>query len=237
MIMIGQNSCDDANSYLVNAYSHIKDAYDSNNISHLKYYANRSLESLKLSKSNLKHCSCDKVLELNQKGIDLLEKVEGVATFEDGRFFVKRARDISKETVIEIDKCAFNTAAEITLNISESENEALSELEKEQIQLNKKQNALKLKKQELKTKLAAQKQNELLLKKQQLIKAYKNVISANIETYNNALTVCKCNHSNMKSTKLGEDVSTKTIDDIKSFYTNNLKELASNYLLKLNACE
>ena len=237
MIMIGQTSCDDANSYLVNAYSHVKDADDSNNISHLKYYAHRSLESLKLSKSNLKHCGCDKVLELNQKGIDLLENVEDVATFEDGRFFVNRARDISKETVIEMDKCAFNKSTEITLNISESENEALSELEKEQIQLNKQQNALKLKKQELNTKLAVQKQNELLLKKQQLIKSYKNVISANIKTYNNALTVCKCNHSIMNVTKLGEDISTKTMDDIKRYYTNNLKELASNYLLELNACK
>ena len=83
----GQTNCDNANSYLVSAYSHVKDAYDSNNISHLKYYANRSVESFKLSKKNLNTCGCETALNLADKGIEILEKVEGVETFEDGRFY------------------------------------------------------------------------------------------------------------------------------------------------------
>lgn len=53
-----QTDYDNANYYLVSAYSHVKDAYDSHNISHLKYYANRSLEAIKLSKKPLSNCSC-----------------------------------------------------------------------------------------------------------------------------------------------------------------------------------
>ena len=71
-----QTNCDQANSYLVSAYSHLKDAYDSNNISHLKYYANRSVESFKLSKNTLINCGCETALVLVNKGIDLLAKVE-----------------------------------------------------------------------------------------------------------------------------------------------------------------
>ncbi|GGZ76914.1 hypothetical protein [Algibacter mikhailovii] len=236
IIMVGQTKCDDANSYLVSAYSHVKNAYESNNISHLKYYANRSLESFKLSRVNLKDCNCDEVLELNQKGIDILAKVEATTTFEDGRFFVNRARKIGKETVIALDKCSFSTASEIVKNLSDPDHETLSVLKQEQMKLNEQQEALKRQEQEIKMKLARQKEKELLLKKQQLISSYKLVISSNIETYNQTLTLCSCDHTKLITPKLTEDISTKTIDAIKSYYTNNLKELASNYLSELNMC-
>src|SRR6056300_102596 len=99
-----QNECDTANSYLVNAYSHVKDSYESNNISHLKYYANRSLESFKLSKENLSSCGCTKALDLVKKGIDILAHVELAETYEDGRYYVKRGREIAKESIVELDK-------------------------------------------------------------------------------------------------------------------------------------
>lgn len=102
-----QEGCEDANSYLVIAYSHVKDAYDSNNISHLKYYAKRSVESFKLAKGFLNTCDCKTALELTDKGIDLLAKVKHANTFEDGRFFVKRGRDVAKESMIESDKCSY----------------------------------------------------------------------------------------------------------------------------------
>ena len=114
-----QSECDDASAYLVNAYSHVKKSYESNNISHLKHYANRSLESFKLSKTLLESCNCKKALELTNKGIDLLAKVENEETYEDGRFHVKRAKEISKESMIEIDKCAY---ANVTDETTEEEN-------------------------------------------------------------------------------------------------------------------
>ena len=102
----GQTSYDNANSYLVSAYSHVKDSYDSNNINHLQYYANRSVESFKLAKEALNNCDCKAALELTDKSIELLVKVDTAETYEDGRFYVKRARDFSKNSVIEIDKCS-----------------------------------------------------------------------------------------------------------------------------------
>lgn len=239
MVINGQTNYDNANSYLVNAYSHVKDAYDSNNISHLKYYANRSLESFKLSKENLKYCDCKKVLKLTDKGIDLLVKVEAIKTFEDGRFFVKRARDISKKSVIEVDKCAMitNNKPEQNLISLKPGNEVLSDLRNEQLKLQQQQETLKLKEQLIKTKLAEQQQQELILKKEKLILSYKGAIAANIETYNKALNVCNCNHGIINSTNTAGDISTKSIDDIRSYYKNNLKELASNYLLELNSCK
>jgi hypothetical protein len=236
LIINAQNNCDDANSYLVSAYSHVKNAYDSNNISHLKYYANRSVESFKLSKKTLETCGCENALKLADKGIDLLTKVEKAETFEDGRFFVNRARTISKESVIEIDKCSMIDYSE-TLSINDfKEDKTLNDLQVEQLKLEQQQEALKLKETEIKTKLAEQKEKELSLKKKALILSYENAISSNLETYNSALSVCTCNHKTLKSIKSSEDLFTKKVEFIKTYYTNNLKILASNYISELETC-
>jgi len=227
-----QTNCDEANSYLVNAYSHVKDAYDSNNISHLKYYANRSLESFKLSKKTLISCGCETALNLANKNIDLLAKVDNAETFEDGRFYVKRARDISKESIIAVDKCAVSNSYGET-----NEDQALSRLQNEQLKLKQQQEALKLKEEQIKIKLAEQKEKELLLKKKQLIISYNNAITKNIKTYNESLKVCDCEDAVVNDVASKEDLSMESIEGIKTHFTNNLKSLASSYLTQLNLCD
>lgn len=232
-ISFGQTACDESNSYLVNAYSHVKDAYDSNNIDHLKYYSNRSVESFKLSKNTLSSCDCQTALDLADEGIELLAKVEYVETFEDGRFYVKRARDISKKSVIEIDKCTagFYNSTDVT-----AENDELSNLQNEQLRLKQRQDALKLKEEQIKMKLAEQKEKELALKKKQLILSYKTVASANIKTYNETLKVCDCNHEALKDFDESIDLLSQSIEDIKHYYNTSLKKIASNYLSQLEIC-
>jgi len=234
LVINGQNvNCDDANSYLVNAYSHVKDAYDSNNVSHLKYYANRSLEAFKLSKKTLNNCGCETALNLANKSIDLLAKVENAKTFEDGRFYVKRARDISKESVIEIDRCSYSNSSS---DAETDENTELSDLQNEQLELKKQQEALKLKEEQIKNKLAEQKEKEQVLKKEQLILLYKTVIASNIKTYNETLKICDCKHEAIKDIASSENLLVMSIEAIKIHYINYLKKLAANYLSQLNSC-
>ncbi|MBP0903938.1 hypothetical protein ACFSKN_05695 [Mariniflexile gromovii] len=227
----GQTECDDANYYLVSAYSHVKSSYDANNISHLKYYANRSVESLNLSNKKLSSCDCAPAKELADKAIILLSKVEAAKTYEDGRFYVKQGRDLSKESVIAIDKCMTSTNTESVTNL-----DALSDLEKEQQQLKQQQEALKLKEAEIKAKLAEQKEKELELKKEALILNYQNAIASNIKTYNETLKSCNCNHQSIKNMDDLEDATSKSIEELKVFYVNNLKTLASAYLSELSLC-
>lgn len=232
-ISFGQTDCEEANSYLVSAYSHVKDAYDSNNISHLKYYSNRSVESFKLSKNTLSSCGCQTALDLADKGIELLAKVKDVETFEDGRFYVKRARDASKESVIEIDKCSAGVYNNNPITI---ENDELSNLQNQQLQLQQQQDALRLKEEQIKMKLAEQKEEELALKKKQLILSYKTTISANIKTYNETLKICDCDHEVFKDLDESNDLLTQSVEDIKDHYKVNLKKIASNYLSQLEIC-
>lgn len=101
----GQENCDEADSDLIYAYSHVKSAYNSNNIDHLKYYAKRSLECFKRARPKLKACGCEVAYNKVYDAIELLENVKSAKTNEDGRFYVKRTREIAKESITEMDKC------------------------------------------------------------------------------------------------------------------------------------
>lgn len=134
--------------------------------------------------------------------------------------------------MIEIDKCATATNSIETTTTSQT----LSDLEKEQLQLKQQQDALKLKETEIKAKLSEQKDKEILLKKEQLILNYKTLIDSNIKTYNETLKNCNCNHKTITNSNSLEDISNKSLDEIKLFYVDILKTLASNYLAELNTC-
>lgn len=238
----GQNNCDDANSYFVSAYSHVKDSYDSNNINHLQYYANRSLKSFKLAKESLTGCDCEAALEFADKCIDLLAKVDTAETFEDGRFFVKRARDYSKNSVIEIDKCsASNPSAEVdeVNEVPETQgHDDLAELQNAQLKLKQQQETLELKQKQIKMKLAEQKEKELIIKKKKLILSYESAISSNINIYNETLNVCECiNYKPFKDHKSLEDMTEKSVRDVKTHYINRIKSMASEYVSLLNNCD
>lgn len=226
IIAHGQTNCDEASGYLVNAYSHVKDSYEANNISHLKYYANRSLESFKLSKKNLAECGCTTALALAKKGIDQLAMVESADTYEEGRFFVKRAREIAKESIVELDK----------FTASSNKNKELTALELEQKQLEEQQLALKKKEEELKQKLAAQKLKSEVFEKEKTIKHYKSIIASNIKTFNSTLQVCDCKHSLLSYDDKETDLKQKSIPEIKNRYLNDLEKLTKSYLSTLASC-
>ena len=226
-VFYGQTPCDSANSDLIYAYSHVKSSYNSNNVSHLKYYANRSLEAFERSKSKLTKCGCDAAYNLAFDSAELLKKVETAETFEDGRFFVKRARELAQQSVVELDKCTVPTPKD----------QELTSLEVEQARLKKQQEELKMKAEEIKAKLAEQQELELKLKKEELINSYNTVISSNIETYNNALKMCDCDKEVLKNTESDSEISTKSVDEIKQYFIKSLKGLTSNYLTQLDLCD
>lgn len=230
-----QINCEDANYYLGSAYSHVKKAYDSpNNISDLKYYSNRSLESLKLAKNALNTCDCKKVIDLTNKGIDLLAQVEDAETDEAGRFFMKRARDVCKESLVEIDKCSLGVNITDN-NIESKENNAIVTLQNEQLKLKKQQDALKQKEEEIKRQLALQQKKELELNKNTLVLSYKKATAKQIKTYSETLKALGCQYKSIEPNTPFEDGF--DVRDVKTHHINYLKALASNYIDQLNTCK
>ena len=228
----GQTNCSQADSDIIYAYSDVKTSYEANNISHLKEYAYKSLKAFERAKPKLKDCGCEASYNHAYDAAELLAKVVDAETFEDGRFFVKRARDIAKQSVIELDKC---TAAEQAQQPEDNLND-LAQLQNQQAKLKEQQMELKLKEQEIKLKLAKQKEKELILQKKQLINQYHSTVSSSVKHYNELLKLYGCNNTVGVPNNLSVPVSSKSLEDIKRFYLNILKELTTNYLTYLNDC-
>lgn len=227
-VTFGQSKCGDADSDLLYAYSHVKSAYKSNNITHLKYYSNRSYEAFQRSKDKLKECGCAKAYDLAYDGAELLGHVENAKTFEDGRFYVKRARELAQQSIVELDKYTVMTAEESDLHALRSEKEQLERLQQE----------LAAKEEEVKAKLAAQKEKETELQKEKLIIAYKEAIANNLKTYNNILEICDCDPDTLKDiAPKEENIESKSVEEIKIHLIKNIKDLTSNYLTRLDLCD
>lgn len=221
-----QTNCLDAHQDLVYAYSHVKSAYDSNNKTHLKHFSERSLESFENTKRILKDCECPDAYNLAYDATELLSKVSATETFEDGRFYVKRARDIAKEAI---------NALEICTKTSNQDDE-LAELQNEKLKLEQQRIELKVKEEKIKLKLAEQEQKEMRLKKEELISTNELALSTNIAAYNDMLSACGCSPDVSNTYTTNTDLASKSISAIKTYYITTAKNLASNYLNKLNQC-
>lgn len=223
----GQSECLDAQSDLNYAYSHVKSAYESNNLSHLKYYSKRSLDAFDRAKAYLENCNCRNSYDLAFKAHELLGKVENAELFEDGRFYVKRARELAQKSINEFEICSKYTI----------EDEALVELEYEREKLKEQQEKLRQKELEIKQQLLRKEQKELLLKKEKLIAINEEALTTNILAYNNMLSACECNSTVSRSSLSNENLLSKSIAQIKLFYLNSAKEITASYLSSLSQCK
>ncbi len=220
-------TCSDAESDLNYAYSHVKSAYDSNNLTHLQYYSKRSFDAFERAKEKLTNCNCSDAYDYAYEGHKLLSKLPDSKSFEDGRFYVKRAREIAQKAINELDICSKLT----------NEDEALAELEYERQKLEEQQKQLKQKEAEIRQMLAEKEQKELRIKKEKLISLNEKAIAANISSYNDMLSACDCNSKVTNTNFRNEDLFSKSLGQIKAHYLNTVKRITTNYLTTLNNCK
>ena len=220
-------TCSDAESDLNYAYSHIKSAYDSNNLTHLQYYSKRSFDAFERAKEKLSNCNCLEAYDYAYEGHKLLSKLPNAKSYEDGRFYVKRARETAQNAISELEICSKLTF----------EDEALVELEYERLKLEEQQKQLKQKEAEIKQMLAQKEQRELRNKKEKLIGLNEQALAANISAYNNMLSACKCNSMISNTSINNEDLFSKSLEQIKVHYLNTVKRITAHYLSTLNNCK
>lgn len=235
-----QNSpCINADSNLIYAYSNVKDSYESNNVQHLKYYAYKSLKSFEEAKVNLKKCGCDTAFELAFNAKELMEKVEAASTFEDGRFFVKRAKEITQNCITELNKCTVpvNDKTNKTASVEEKGNDDLKSLQLEKENLEQQRLALKLKEEAINKKLDAQKSKENQLEKEKLIKDYTAVLNLNISTCNKVLKSFDCPTQLTIYSKNDDALISENKETIKAYYLNLNKDVNTEFAKKLNLCK
>ncbi|NNF75729.1 MAG: hypothetical protein HKN00_11125 [Flavobacteriaceae bacterium] len=221
-----QTKCSEADSDVNYAYSHIKSSYDSNNISDLKYFAYRSYEALNRAKPILEACGCDPTLTVTIDGIELLKKVETAETYEDGRFYVKRARELSRKGIGALDSC----------NQISMEEEELLTLEMEQNKLKEKQLELEQQQQLLQRRLLEQKEKELVVQKEILITNYSAALNSNINSYKEALRNFECDLQIRTDIPDHSELLKYSSDQLKQYFSKAIKTASDHYLLKLENC-
>ena len=215
-----QSKCSSAEPDLNYAYSLVKSAYDSNNLTHLKYYSKRSFDAFERAQNKLEGCNCERANNFALEGSQLLSKLENSTTFEDGRFYVKRAREIAQKAIHELENCSKLTY----------EDEALVELEFERQKLEEQQKQLKQKETKIQQLLADKEERELRIKKEKLIYASQQVLSSNINTYNEMLLANECEGSVSKLSVNNKNLLSKDLTEIKLYYLNTIKKATLNYL-------
>ena len=223
---VSQTNCSSAQSDLNYAYSHVKSAYDSNNLTHIKYYGKRSFDAFERAKKELENCNCKQAYDFAFEGSTLLSKLIKSETYEDGRFFIKRTREIAQKAIEELDICSKLSY----------EDETLIELEYERLKLEKQQLELKQKEAKIQQLLADKENRELRIRKEKLIYANEQAVLSNITAYNDMLVACECEERVSKISLNNENLLSKNLSEIKLYYLNSIKQTTMNYLNSLNQC-
>lgn len=229
-----QTNCSNAQAHIFYAFNNAKDGLDSNNLTDVKYYGKKTLESFKNVQSVLGTCDCENVENFTYESIQKLSKVAGTEKMSDAKYYVAKAKEYAQKIITILDYCTVSGDSSIRVEI----NQDLGDLKKEQLKLNQQQEALLVQQEKLKIQLEKQKKEALYIEKQQLIITADMAISKNIEAYNDVLKACQCNNSiPITSIKQNNELISKSVDEIKTYYINSIKDLTSNYMTMLNTCD
>lgn len=234
-ICFSQTDCSYSQSHIVYAFNNAKNALESNNITHLKFYANKSLEAFERVQSTLGTCKCAEVENHTFESIEKLSKVPPIEKMAEAQYFVGKAKDLAQKIITALDYCTLQDNS----STSAITNYETSDLEKEQLKLKQKQEALLKQQETLNKQLAKQKEEELWIEKQQLISKTNTAISKNIQAYNDILNACKCHtvFPDNTSKQNEKELMTKSVDEIRTYYIKSIKDLTSNYMTMLSTCD
>ena len=241
-ISFSQSGCLDAQAHIIYAFNNAKDGLESNNLTDVKYYAQKTLESFKNVQSVLGDCDCENVENLTYESIQKLSKVPRTEKMSDAKYFVAKSKDNSQKIITALDYCTVtNKGISIVTDkeISPVIDDKLSHLEKEQLKLKQQQEALLKQQEALHQKMLKQKEADLRIEKQQLITISNAGLVKNIKAYNEVLHVCHCGTS-IPDNYIGinnDQLMSKSIDEIRTYYIASSKDLTSSYLDLLNTCD
>ncbi|WP_228850896.1 hypothetical protein [Aegicerativicinus sediminis] len=226
-----QEDCSTAQAHIVYAFSNSKTGLDANNVTHVKYYGNKTLDAFERVQKALKSCDCPDVGEWTYQAIEKLKKLDATEKIADAKYFVGKANAYAQDIITALD---LYTAGESSVS---NEVTQLDSIEEEQLRLQQEQEALKKKQEQLKQKLAEQQQLEQSLAKEQLIVKSETALSNSIKAYNDLLSTCDCKKTVEPKRENKEILKTKSLEEIRKYYISSIKNITSDYIATLDECE
>lgn len=204
-------------------------------IEDLKHHIKLSKAAIKNVINNLKASNCKEALELCNEISGILDSAEFSNDLKGGRAYLTNVKPLIVKAFYQYDICTINETNYST--DSNSNNEALTNLQQQQSDLKQQQIQLEKKAEEIKRKLAEQQTKESQLKKQKFIALNEKATATNLKAYNDLLKACNCNTSIYDNRVPSTDLSSKSIDDIKTYFLNKVIRISESYIDKLNLCK
>ncbi len=222
---------------------HTEKAMEANNTTHLKEFALRAKIALEKVRETTQKCGCTDANYASYDAVENLEKALEKEKFEDVRFLVSRAKALSKEALVALDKCNANQSF---ANFNEEE-ENLLEMEKKLLE---QQQQLLAKQQELAAQIEQQKSlqqqiqkdRELMLEAQKALQitAESNLeeIAQLINNFTDAMDCTEAAPLTKESFKRNtEDLALESLGRTKAFYIEKAQEMANTLINRLNKCD
>ena len=236
------NDCQLAYQQASYGLEHSEKAMASNNIEHLKQYAERSTQALTKAYNYARECGCSNAKEAAYDALDDFEKALGYETFEKARYYTKEGLKRTREVLSSLDICEQQTPDYALQN--DEANLALQEqlLLEQQQRLREKQRQLEeqLRKQEaLQQKI--QREKEAKLSAQFELKEEAEARLSDLQAImNEVLSTVGCGDSvqldqlNYNRTKA--QLEDETLQASRQFYSRKAQELVNSFRLTLVNC-
>ncbi len=101
-----QVSCDDAFSPASYSIAHTENAYESTNMEHVQEWSEKALETFSEVESITIDCECNEAADYAYKGYSAAEKCLDQSSWEEARFYSKRAMESAKQMMNALSLCS-----------------------------------------------------------------------------------------------------------------------------------
>ena len=213
----------------------ITEGIKSYNFEGLKYHARLAKKSIETTKSLLESTDCTATYDLSQSISTYLDTALLGDDLAAGRSYLYMAEELIDKTFYEYEVCT--TVQDDVSETSSGSNNELSQLEQQQADLKRQQAELEQKANDLKRKLEEQKVKESILEKEVFMTQQDKTIAANIKGYNDLLKNCNCNATVSTTSEDKTTLTSKSIEELKSYYLDKIIRTTENYLQLLHSCK
>jgi len=201
------------------------------NLEDLKHHVKYSKTAINNVIRGIKSTECSNALELSDEISTLLDTALLSEELSTGRYYLKMIQDLINKVFYEYESC---TIKDDTTN---SSNNSLAYIEEEQSDLELQQIALEKKAAEIKQMLAEQRLKQVNLEKNKFIESNEKAIKSNIKAYNDLLKACNCNATITNTNESTISLKSKDLEEIRTHYIDKTIRISENYLAELNGCK
>ena len=253
--LYAQRDCNDAFSAANYSVAHANNAYDSNNIDHVKEWSYKAMETFSEVESITSECGCDEANNLAYEGYEAASKAQDQNTWERSRFYAKRASEKAKLMMAALSEFTSNgiyksESPEYASNDDSIDNFYSNEdIEAEKAELLAQQKLLDERQAELAKELEAKKiaveaakaARDEEIKEQMAVKLKAEIAFETIRKgYQDLANALGCKNAyEMAKTSYNltqEEINNSQLSDTKLYYTIQLNEIAEKAMLDFSDC-